>query len=229
MRPRAAGSAGLAAARAALLAAALALGAARAAPADFELLERFFQVKTLTASFAQSVYDTRENLVGESRGVVALSRPGRIRWEYTTGDRQIFIADGHNLLNYDPDLEQAVVSPLGKALGHAPLMLLMSDQPMAHIFKARRLPARDDGLDWLQLTPKAQDTDFKTIALGFRGQLIERMELRDTLDQRTVISFQNLAPDAPVGAEEFHVYLPPGVDVMGEMMSPVPVEPRTEP
>jgi outer membrane lipoprotein carrier protein len=65
------------------------------------------------------------------------------------------------------------------------------------------------------LAPRAQDTDFKRIRLGFSGGELAVMELLDNFDQTTRIQFQQVKINAPIDEARFQLQLPPGVDVVG--------------
>ncbi|MGE4660648.1 MAG: outer membrane lipoprotein carrier protein LolA, partial [Arenicellales bacterium] len=65
-------------------------GAASAGP-----LERFFsEVRTLHATFRQTVLTDDLEPIDESEGELWLSRPGRFRWNYGDPVEQVVMADG---------------------------------------------------------------------------------------------------------------------------------------
>jgi len=66
---------------------------AQAAPVVRILEARYRNVKTLKAVFLQRYRDGRSGMQVES-GTVYFSRPGRMRWEYESPERKLFIADG---------------------------------------------------------------------------------------------------------------------------------------
>ncbi len=65
-------------------------------------LESFLQdLKTLTASFRQDVYDEAGALIETSRGTLSVQRPGRFSWIYSEPYRQTIVSDGKALWLYD--------------------------------------------------------------------------------------------------------------------------------
>jgi chaperone LolA len=172
------------------------------------------ELKSFQAGFVQTLYDADSNPVQESRGAVILKRPGRFRWDYTEPYPQQIVADGEKLWIYDTELAQVTVKPIDQALGSAPILLLSSNKPLGEEFDLRDLGSRE-GLEWVELTPKVQDTDFNKVYLGLDGRGISVMELRDSFGQATQIRFNDfeLNVDAP---EKLFKFTPPaGVDVIG--------------
>ena len=74
----------------------------------------------------------------------------------------------------------------------------------------------EQGLDWLLLVPKEQDTDFKSIRLGFNGNALMAMQLTDSLDQLTSIKFSGMQSNARINRKKFELSIPSGTEVVGE-------------
>jgi outer membrane lipoprotein-sorting protein len=72
-----------------------------------------------------------------------------------------------------------------------------------------------DGLDWVELAPKLEETDFRRIRLGFRGSELARMDLVDRLGQTTRIDFLAVERNPELPPDSFTFVPPPGVDVVG--------------
>lgn len=179
-------------------------------------LNRFFtEVKTLSATFTQQVFDEQGDRLQEGSGTVKLFRPGRFRWQYETPSRQLILADGQNIWIYDAELEQATVKPIAQMLAATPVILLTELRPLDREFFVQEARPRE-GLDWARLVPKTQDTEFLRIELGLKGNEVRQMELYDQFGQTTVIRFQEIKTNLPLSASEFRFEVPPGVDVIGE-------------
>ena len=63
----------------------------------------------------------------------------------------------------------------------------------------------DGGLDWLEAVPRAQDTAFERIRLGFGKTGLEAMELKDQFGQMTVIKFADLERNVKDRARQLQV------------------------
>lgn len=185
--------------------------------ADATPLDRFFQsLDNLSASFEQTLYDAQGRVTQSATGRLSIQRPGKFRWDYDTPYKQLVLGDGERLWTYDADLEQATVKPQDETLAGTPALLLSARQQPRELFDIQALPARD-GEVWFELTPRAQDTQFNQLRLGFIDDNLVAMELIDAFEQLTQFRFGELQRNAPLAAGLFTFTPPSGVDVIGEM------------
>jgi outer membrane lipoprotein carrier protein len=155
-----------------------------------ERLDRFFErVSSLDAVFTQDVYDEKGKSIQRATGRVELARPGRLRWEYRSPDRQLILADGERLWTFDEELEQE--------------------------YEVREVQG-PDGLGWVEISPRARDTEFDRIRIGLDEQGIRQMVLFDRFGQKTVIRFERVRTNIAIPPGQFRFDPPPGVDVIGD-------------
>jgi len=197
-----------------LLVASLLSGASEASSiADLKALLR--DTKTAHAQFAQVVLDKDLKLLQQATGSMAFARPGRFRWEYDKPYEQIIVGDGVRLWIYDKDLNQVTVRKLEGALGASPAALLAGSNEIDQGYTLSAV-GNEQGLDWLEAVPKAQDTVFERIRLGFSKTGLEAMELRDQFGQVTVIKFSVMERNTKLPSEWFRFTPPQGADVVRE-------------
>ncbi|MYB89884.1 MAG: outer membrane lipoprotein chaperone LolA [Proteobacteria bacterium] len=179
------------------------------------LLNTFFaEVSSFQGSFLQTVWSEDGKLVQAARGSVALSRPGRFRFQYAQPHRQLILADGKYLWVYDEQLQQAVARPIMEALGSAPIMLLMNARVLQDDFEIFSAPDREN-LSWVELIPHVQDTEFHSVQIGLDEKGIRKMELHDQFSQKTVVEFKHLELNVSFPDGYFVFKAPQGVDVVG--------------
>lgn len=192
--------------------------AAPAAAGDGEAALRGFiaNVSSLSADFRQQVLDSRDQLQEESTGKVLMSRPGRFRWDYAEPYERTILADGHAIWLYEPDLMQATTRALDSAgLRDTPAALLTGAQDVLDRFAVER-SWHEDGLDWVELSPRQPESDFSGLRLAFAGEELRRLELRDRLGQLTLIEFSRVQLNPGLADALFVFEVPPGVDVIGD-------------
>ena len=165
------------------------------------------------ADFTQDLIAADGATTEHAVGVLYLRKPGRFRWDYSA-PRQLIVCDGEKLWLYDPDLEQATVRRVRDSLSQTPAMLLSGQARVRDGFAVRDA-GRAAGLDWIALTPKSGDTDFREIRLGFAGETLRRLEFADKLNQRTVIELGRIERNAKLADALFTFTPPAGVDVIG--------------
>ena len=178
-------------------------------------LHRFLQeTRTLKADFAQIVISRGGRKPLQSAGTVAISRPGKLRWDIQKPYPQLVVGDGEKIWIYDSELKQVTVRPAGQALGSSPAALLAGKNELEKNF-ALAEAGELDGMDWVEALPKAGDSGFEKIRLGFAGSDLAAMVLVDSFGQTTQIRFSKLERNPALPASTFKFSPPPGVDVVG--------------
>ncbi len=205
-----------------LVGAILAFSLAQAAQAQTPLDTYLEQLKTLRTEFSQVVTDARGRQVQKASGKLVIVRPGRFRWELTPdgagASAQLMISDGRNLWFYDRDLEQVSVRPAATALTATPASLLSGEGDIRKLFVVK--PAeRSQGLDWVSVTPRSADADFREARLAFARSELKRMVLKDKLGQTVELVFEVSKRNAPVDDAEVAFTPPADADVIGTPLS----------
>ncbi len=168
----------------------------------------------LTADFKQTVLDDNKQVVQQSSGKLAIQRPGKFSWIYTTPYEQEIVADGEELWIYDIDLDQVTVKPMSSGLASAPIMILMKQNDITEEFTVIEVGQRKF-LYWVELQPNSQDLEYTNVYIGLENQTVKAMELRDSFGQSTQIVFDNLRLDVVHNPKVFQFTPPEGVDVFG--------------
>ena len=173
------------------------------------------QTTTAKARFSQVVLDKNKKTLQQANGTMEFARPGRFRWEYNKPYEQTIVGDGTRLWIYDKDLNQVTVRKLDRALGASPAALLAGSNEIEKSY-ALKAAGADGGLDWLEATPRTQDTAFQRIRLGLGRTGLEAMELHDQFGQTTIIKFSDLQRNVKIAPEAFKFTPPKGADVISE-------------
>jgi outer membrane lipoprotein carrier protein len=175
-------------------------------------------MKTLRATFVQTLVDAHGREIDRASGTLIVQRPGKFRWEIRqgagTGAGQLMVSDGRNLWFLDRDLQQVTVKPVDAALSATPAMLLSGTVDVRKNFTITAAPRRE-GLDWVLVEPRGSQADFRRALLGFDGKELKRMILDDKLGQTATVVFDHVERNGPVAPDEVSFTPPPGVDVIG--------------
>ena len=171
--------------------------------------------QTMRASFEQSVTDKNGKKLQAASGTMQFSRPGKFRWEYVKPYKQQIVGDGVKLWIFDPDLNQVTVKKLGDSLGDSPAALLAGNNDLDKYYVLTDAGKLDD-IEWLDAVPKNKDTTFERMRMGFVGDALTVMELKDNFGQTTLIKFSALEKNPKLGGDVFKFAPPKGADVVGE-------------
>jgi outer membrane lipoprotein carrier protein len=196
-----------------LLASAARAGALEDALAKVQ--SRYESTKTMEADFRQTVESP--TLAGPltTSGKVAFEKPNHMRWDYDPPDVQTIVGDGETLWLYQPDMNQVIKTPLGKAFqASTPLTFLAGLGEIERDFTATLEREADDA--WvLRLVPK-QDAAVGTLGLTVRKSdaSIAEARITDTAGTTTRIAFSNEKRNRKIEAARFRFTPPAGVDVV---------------
>lgn len=197
-----------------LLLCGLLLGASAHAAGLDQLRAFLDHTKTARGVFAQSVTSKSGRKPQQSAGSFALQRPGKFRWHYERPYAQLLVSDGEKLWSFDPDLNQVTTRKLGKALGSSPAALLAGGDLDAHFVLKNAGEA--EGLEMVDATPKAADSTFERVRIGFKDNLPKLMEIRDNFGQVTTLMFTEFHANPQLSKDQFKFVPPKGADVVGE-------------
>ena len=179
-------------------------------------LHDFFKnTDAMRAQFSQVVTDTKGRKIQEVQGSMQLQRPNKFRWDYAKPYEQQIISDGKQVFLYDTDLQQVTVRELSKALGSSPAALLAGGEAVEKSFTIKNA-VRKDGLNWVLALPKDKDSGFERVLLGFKDETLRKMELYDSFNHITMITFDGVERNPKLQESTFLFIPPKGVDVVGE-------------
>lgn len=172
---------------------------------------------SLKASFSESYAGL--GIQRTESGTLLLSKPGRMRWDYSSPPGKLFLLDGKYAWFYTPGDSQAqripakelddLRSPLRFLLGHTDLEkeltgLHLAGGPAGH------------GEAVLIGQPKGQEKRVSRITLAIDPETgaIAAIEIDETDGAITRFTFTNQQPDVPIPPGTFHFTPPAGVTVV---------------
>lgn len=192
------------------------LAAQPALAGSIEKLRAFIQqTRSARATFTQIVTDAGGQVAPKASGTVQFERPGKFRWTYDKPYEQLIVGDGSKLWIYDKDLNQVTERKLDKALGSSPAALLAGSDDIDDHFSLNALGMKKQ-LDWLEVRPLDEESLFDKVHMGFRGNVLEVMELYDHFGQKTSIRLSNLQRNPKSSPDMYRFTVPEGADVVTE-------------
>ena len=202
--------------RAACAACALVAFASGALASGLDQLHAFLErTQSAQGSFQQVVVNRDGRTTQTSSGTFAFQRPGKFRWTYDKPFDQLIVGDGEKVWVYDRDLNQVIVRPLDAALGATPAALLAGDNALEKNFSLVAGGA-ENGIEYVEATPKTNESQFKKIRLGFTDELPRRMLLTDAFGQTTELTFADVQRNPKLPPQTFTFAPPKGADVVGK-------------
>jgi len=178
-------------------------------------------LKSVSGSFTQQVFDNANHARDRTSGTLALQAPRQFRWDTNAPYKQLIVADGERVWIYDPDLEQVTVRNQGTEEAHSPLTVLTDLDQLDRQYTTSE-QGEHDGYLWLRLKSKDKEPEFEYADLGLDERGLKRMVFLDKLGNRTEIVFSDWQRNKKLGPDNFKFTPPKGTDVIGN------AEPTTE-
>jgi len=179
------------------------------------LRDFFNNTSSMRAQFSQVVNDKQGRKEQEVEGTMQLQRPNKFRWDYKKPYEQQIVSDGKQVFLFDTDLQQVTIRELSKALGSSPAALLAGGEAVEKSFTLKNA-TRKDGLTWVLALSKDKDSGFDRVLLGFKAEELRKMEMYDSFNHVTHITFSDVERNPTLQDSTFLFTTPKGADVVGE-------------
>jgi outer membrane lipoprotein carrier protein len=103
-----------------------------------------------------------------------------------------------------------------KVLASTPAALIASAPDLETLkrdFELQALPDQN-GLQWVQATPRQKEGQLTNMKVGFRGDQLAALEILDSFGQRSLLTFNGMQVNTAVNADAFRFTPPKGADVV---------------
>jgi outer membrane lipoprotein carrier protein len=146
------------------------------------------------ADFVQTIEDWSGEILQQSEGKLTLQKPNQLRWQVTLPDESLFIADGRVVYNIDPFVEQVTLLDQAQIIDNNPLMLLISDDPVAWDKVSITLLKQGTYL----VSSLDSDANITELALTFNNGQLSALVSKDKQRQVNRIVFANVEQNGAV-------------------------------
>jgi outer membrane lipoprotein carrier protein len=203
----------------ALVAVAVAVSATELAQS---LQRKYDTVRDFSADFVHTYQGGVLHKQITERGHVLVKKPGKMRWDYTSPEKKLFISDGVRVYSYIPEDKQVTVGAVPKEdQAGAPILFLAGKGNLVRDFTPSigQLPAGSPPMsEALKLVPKAAQPDYDSLLLVIDTQSLALRTLvtMDGQGGQSSISFVNLKENVSPADKEFAFSISRGVDVINE-------------
>lgn len=191
---------------------------------------RYQHAKTLKATFFEAYREGGGRRTAES-GTVYFSRPGRMRWEYESPEKKLFLVDGTNAWFYIPADHTASRAKVKESSDwRTPVALLAGKADLNELCRDIQLvdPATAKSAEEKPLEPEdyvlhcvprdaGPNSDLRSIFLEVNPQdYLARVIIHETGDVETEFRFGSWEQNLPIAEAQFHFQPPSGVSVVDE-------------
>jgi outer membrane lipoprotein carrier protein len=192
---------------------------------------RYRSAKTLKAVFLESYSDGGGSKSAES-GTVYFSRPGRMRWDYESPEKKLFLVDGTNVWLYVPADRTASRAKLKESSDwRTPLALLVGKADLRKMCRGLQIVAsartqsaadgQSDSAGDMTLrciprdTPRGDTSQQVLLEMNPEDYLV-RVVIHEPGNLITEFRFGNWQENIPLPESAFHFRPPAGVSIVDE-------------
>ncbi|MFV2030650.1 outer membrane lipoprotein chaperone LolA [Neisseria sp. S1] len=165
----------------------------------------------ISGNFSQTVKSKKRTQT--TQGSFQILRPGLFKWEYTRPYKQTIVGDGKTIWLYDVDLAQVTKSSQNQTIGDSPAAILSNKTALESSYNLKE-DGSSNGIDYVLAQPKRNNAGYQYIRIGFKGDNLAAMQLKDSFGNETSISFSNLNTKPNLSRNTFKFTPPKGVDVL---------------
>ena len=184
-----------------------------------DLQRKYDRVTDFSADFVHSYRGGVLRQQATERGTLLVKKPGKMRWEYTSPEKKLFVSDGHKIYSYIPQDRQVVIGTMPRdEQAPTPALFLTGKGDITRDFTAGfdKVPEAQPGSTALKLTPKRREPEYESLTLVVDPKTLA-LQMLITLDAqggRSAFSFSNLKENVGLADSQFVFKMPRNVDVV---------------
>lgn len=192
--------------------------------ADFDLQrmlrrleDRYNSIRTLQVNFEQTLsFSTQPTAKRTETGILLLRKPGKMRWDYLTPTRKLFLSDGKFVYFYSVAANRVEKSKFKESDDmRAPLAFLIGKLDFQRDFREYHIQMVD-GQRWVKAIPKSDKAPYREVHFLVNEGDASIRQLRVYGHDQSVMEFvfQNEKLNPQVDENSFVFRAPAGAEVV---------------
>jgi outer membrane lipoprotein carrier protein len=181
------------------------------------LQRRYDTIKDFSASFTQTYEGGPLRRKAKESGTVAIKKPGKMRWDYTTPEKKLFVSDGRTMFMYFPGDKQVMQNPVPEQdEATSAVLFLMGKGDIVRDFVIRYGDSKDDSVYVLRLEPRTRQAEYDWLQVTIDRETLQIRELAwgDEQGGRNSLAFSNFKENAGSADKLFQFTVPRGTEVI---------------
>jgi len=199
------------------------------------LMARLANLNFFSANFTQEVVSEAGELLEQSSGKLAISKPNLANWHTQEPDELAIVSDGRDVWFYNPWIEQVSVYSLSAAIAKTPILLLTSkDELLWQQYTVSQEKVSQEQIvqesvshktvnqqgDRFVISAKDPNSQIKSLTLVFsaknkevQGSNLSQFSFLDATGQVSHIKLSNFDDQTVPNSSLFNFALPEGVQI----------------
>jgi len=191
------------------------------------LMAKLAHLDFFSANFSQKVLSESGEVLEQSAGKLAISKPNLANWHTVEPDETAIVSDGQDVWFYNPWIEQVSVFSLSAAIAQTPILLLTSkDQSLWQQYIVTKVNVTKKNLTQKELlqneesfviSAKDVNSQIKSLTLIFDSQMnggqLKQFSFLDATGQLSHIRLSDFDDQHMPSLSLFNFVLPEGVQI----------------
>ena len=172
-------------------------------------------ISTLKAGFKQTIFNSNNEVIDYSEGLIWLKKPEQILWEFHRPNIKKIILNGESISVYDANLNQLLIVPYTDQYQSSLASILVNNDNLEAFYEIHYKIISDD-LYMVTLFQKKDSSLFTKIEITILEMLIHKIELWDSSEQSISIVLENTEMNISLSDASFKFIPPKGVDIIDQ-------------
>lgn len=180
---------------------------------------KYEQINNFQAQFTQESEVKALNKTQLAEGEVWFKKPGKMRWNYSTPNKDQIVSDGKTLWFYDEEEAQVIETPITQVSETQSTTTLLSGLGnIKQLFDASFADTENvspNGSYLVDLVPKGDEEYNKvTISVGKKDMMVNKIYLYDPFGNLTTVKLADIKTNGGVSDSLFDFKVPDGAEVV---------------
>jgi outer membrane lipoprotein carrier protein len=187
------------------------------------LQRKYDAIKDFSASFMQTYEGGVLRRKASESGTVYVKKPGRMRWDYTSPEKKLFVSDGHTMFLYFPADKQVMKNPVpAQDEATSAVLFLMGKGDIVRDFNVKWAEGGTENTYRLRLDPKSRQAEYDWLELAADRHTLQIVGLTaaDAQGGRSSFSFSNFKENVGLADKMFQFTIPRGTEVISSGKTP---------
>jgi outer membrane lipoprotein carrier protein len=187
------------------------------------LQRKYDTIKDFSASFKQAYEGGVLRRKALESGTVYVKKPGKMRWDYTSPEKKLFISDGETIFLYFPAEKQVIKNAVpSQDQATSAVLFLMGKGNITRDFNVKWADGNSDATYRLRLDPKTRQAEYDWLEITADRDTFRIVGLTaaDAQGGKSSFTFSNFKENAGLADKIFQFTIPRGTEVISSGKTP---------
>jgi outer membrane lipoprotein carrier protein len=187
------------------------------------LQRKYDSIRDFSASFRQTYEGGVLRRKASESGTVYVKKPGKMRWDYTSPEKKLFISDGQTMFLYFPNEKQVMKNAVpSQDEATSAVLFLIGKGNITRDFNVKWAEGGTDTTYRLRLDPKTRQAEYDWLEITADRDTFRIVGLTagDAQGGKSSFTFSNFKENAGLADKMFQFSIPRGTEVISSGKTP---------